>query len=120
MANTTVQKNYISYMDRDTDDEVLIEHPKAVTLDGGFYVVKDFKKIPCNKRSIKKRLDAGKTVYYLNAYCGNGPDEDAQLVFTGEVIWKNEEYYEISSCGGGGLNLGVVPAGTLVMGMSDD
>lgn len=110
----------ICIMDKRTDEEIEIKHKNAVTLEGGFYVVQDFKKIGKSEKSIRAALASGHTVYYLNAYCGNGPTDDIELVFTGKVVWKNEKHYEISSCGGGGMVLGAVPAGTLIMGMSDD
>ena len=114
-------KNHITWMDYDTDEEIYIEHPRSVELQGGFYIVQDFKKVKRSEKAVRKLLAEGKTVYHLNAYCGNGScSSDSDLVFTGKIVWKNEKLYQISCFGGGGRNLGTVPAGTLVVGISDD
>jgi hypothetical protein len=115
-------KGCISWVDED-GNETFIEHPRAVELPGGFYVVEDFKRVKRSEKAVKKLLDAGKTVHYLNAYSGNSnpwDEEDYDLLFTGKIVWKNENLYAISAFAGGGMKLGKIPAGTLVVGISDD
>lgn len=115
-------KGCISWVDED-GNETFIKHPNAVELTGGFYVVEDFKRVKRSEKAVKKLLDAGKTVHYLNAYAGNSDpwdEEDYDLLFTGKIVWKNEKLYEISAFAGGGVPVGKIPAGTLVVGISDD
>jgi hypothetical protein len=120
MAKTNKIPNSITLSNFMTGDEKTVEHRRAITLAGGFYIVQRFKRVGRSIKSIQKELDAGRTVYYLNSYCGNC-DPPSDLVFTGKVVWKNEKFYEISSgMAGGGLRLGRVPQGTLIIGISDD
>lgn len=100
-------------IDYEDFNEKLEKKDNVTDLKAGVYIIKNYKKIP-----LKGVLNYGGALYKISPY-----SRDALvgiLFFTGKIVYKNNEAYEMSQIGGDPVTFGKVPAGTLLVALDAD
>lgn len=85
----------------------------AENLKSGTYIITDYVRITTVDQA-NKAIESGTTIYAIRPY--NAEDG---ITFTGTIAWSNTDHYETSSVVDP-VDMGMVPAGRLIMGFDND
>ena len=100
-------------MDMDPIEEMHELADVAENLKSGTYIVTDYVPITTVEQA-NLAIEAGTTIYSIRPY-----DAEDGITFTGTIAWSNTDHYETSSLTDP-VDMGMVPAGRLIMGFDND